>query len=337
MKNGPDLKQCFLYRGDKIIQQPINHDSLTNKLLDDYKIFVKQNSKQPFFFYFSFPHVHSDLFASPPFKNSSKRGLFGDNLNEMHWAVDQVLKFLTEEKLESKTMVIFLSDHGPHQELCELGGVTGGLKGGKKSSFEGGFRIPVIVRWPGVVDHGKVSQTPLSSLDLFPTLFRLAGGQSLSENVSYDGLDVSEILLGKTDIPTQQLKERLLFFYCSESLLAVRYMNLKFHLASHKLVTDEQLRVLCPDGMPLADMYTIKNCNDQGVQYHNPPLVYDLNRDPFENYPVDITKVAEQWKSVENKINLHKKNLVIGKTQLGNNKAEVIPCCDYPKCGCNYP
>ncbi|XP_022097906.1 arylsulfatase-like [Acanthaster planci] len=126
-----DRSSCFLYYNDTMLQQPFSHHNLTSAMLLDTKAFIYDHQHEPFFFYFSFPHTHSNMFSSTAFRNSSRRGFYGDNINEMSWAVGEMLQLLRDLNLERNTLAIFLSDHGPEREMCKEAGVSGPLKGKK--------------------------------------------------------------------------------------------------------------------------------------------------------------------------------------------------------------
>uniref|UniRef100_A0A914XU05 Sulfatase N-terminal domain-containing protein n=2 Tax=Plectus sambesii TaxID=2011161 RepID=A0A914XU05_9BILA len=341
--DGPENSQCFLYRGQKLIQQPIQFQTLTEDMVTDWKSFLDQSqsgkTRQPFFYYFSFPHVHTALWAAKDFKGKSQRGLYGDNLNEMAWAVGQVLDSLKAANIDKETLVLFMSDHGPHKEMCIYGGSTGGLKGGKSNSFEGGFRIPFIAWMPGTVPAGAASPAILSTLDLIPTFHKWILQRNLPENITFDGIDVIDYLLGKRLDPALNISQsRPLFFYCNQHLMAVRYRQYKIHFKTSPYFSDSQVKDDCVEGVPKGDWYVSQLCLLKDLVEQNPPLVYDLHADPREMYSLDVignTELHLMVKEVERIVESHKNGIAEVPNQLGKYDPKLIPCCNYPKCECN--
>uniref|UniRef100_A0A8D1GV17 Sulfatase N-terminal domain-containing protein n=1 Tax=Sus scrofa TaxID=9823 RepID=A0A8D1GV17_PIG len=171
---------CFLMRNHDITQQPMSYDNLTQRLTADAVRFIQRNAESPFLLVLSFLHVHTALFSSKIFAGKSKHGAYGDATEEMDWSVGQILDVLDELKLANNTLIYFSSDQGAHVEEVTVkgevhGGSNGIYKGGKATNWEGGIRVPGILRWPGVIQAGLELDAPTSNMDLFPTVANLAG------------------------------------------------------------------------------------------------------------------------------------------------------------------
>jgi arylsulfatase A len=139
------------------------------------------------------PHI--PLHASEKFVGSSKRGIYGDTIQELDWSTGEVLRSLKELGLDKNTLVIVTSDNGPN---TSTGGSAGLLKGGKGSTLEGGVRVPFVARWPGSIPAGTESAEAITIMDLLPTLTKLAGGDVPNDRV-IDGKDIWPLLAGKPD------------------------------------------------------------------------------------------------------------------------------------------
>ena len=144
-----DMRPCPLMRNEEVLEEPAEQATLTARYTEEAIGFIKAHRDEPFFLYFphTFPHV--PLFASDRFKGTSKRGLYGDVVEELDWSVGQVLKALEECDLGDRTLVVFTSDNGPWLTQSERGGSAGLLREGKGSTWEGGMREPAIAWWPG--------------------------------------------------------------------------------------------------------------------------------------------------------------------------------------------
>jgi arylsulfatase A-like enzyme len=275
-----------LLRNERIIERPADQTSLTRRYTEEAIGFIKKNKEQLFFLYFAHTFPHVPLFASDKFRGTSRRGLYGDAVEELDWSVGQVLETLRKEGLARDTLVVFTSDNGPSLSENQRGGSAGLLRDGKGTTWEGGMREPFVVWGPRRVSAGRTVHDLVSTLDLLPTLVTLAGGHPPADR-QLDGSDVSPLFLGAGPSP-----RKVMFFYRGETLYAVRNGPYKAHF-----ITEGAYR---PD-------YPRKE--------HNPPLLYNLDHDPSERFDIskkhpeviaDIQKIAEKHlktvKHVENQL-----------------------------------
>ncbi|MEJ7766967.1 MAG: sulfatase-like hydrolase/transferase, partial [Chitinophagaceae bacterium] len=172
---------------------------------------------QPFFLYLAHSMVHVPIAASLKFKGKSKLGLFGDVMMEVDWSVGEIMKTLHENGLDKNTLVVFTSDNGPWRNFGNHAGNTGGLREGKGSSWEGGTRIPCIMRWPGKIPAGTVCNKISSTLDLLPTIANLTGSK-LSTN-KIDGINILPLLFND---PDANPRDELAYYYKINDLEAFR-------------------------------------------------------------------------------------------------------------------
>lgn len=183
-----DMHPVELIDGDKVAEYPIDQNTLTRKLTDRALKFIGANRDRPFFLYLPHAMPHKPLAASDEFRGKSGAGLYGDAVQELDASVGQVLARLKELRLEERTLVVFASDNGPW-----YGGSTGGLRGMKGTSWEGGLRVPLIARFPGVIPPGRASDEPAVMPDLFATICSVAGVKSPDDR-TIDGKDLMPLL-----------------------------------------------------------------------------------------------------------------------------------------------
>ena len=181
-----------LFEGDEIIEYPCDQSTTTRRYFDKAIEFVGQNKEKPFFVYITPSMPHIPLFASEQFRGKSKRGLYGDVVEEIDWNVGRFLNYLDQQGLAESTLVIFASDNGPWLGYKEDSGSADPLRGGKFSYYEGGVRVPCILRWKGTIPAGVTSDAIIASIDLFPTIMHYAGCKSFRQEI--DGVDISSFL-----------------------------------------------------------------------------------------------------------------------------------------------
>ncbi|MGH9840410.1 MAG: sulfatase family protein, partial [Blastocatellia bacterium] len=158
---------------------------LTRLYTDESVKFIREQAKKkkPFFLFLAHTFPHVPLYASASFKGKSRRGLYGDTVEEIDASCGDILRALKELGIERETLVVFTSDNGPWIGKKLDGGSPGPFNEGKVSTWEGGFRVPFIARWPGRIAAGVTTRAFATAMDLFPTFVNLAGGKAPADRV----------------------------------------------------------------------------------------------------------------------------------------------------------
>ncbi|MBI3192355.1 MAG: sulfatase-like hydrolase/transferase, partial [Pedosphaera parvula] len=279
-----------LYRNETVIERPANQHTLTRRYTEEAIKFIQEHKQGPFFVYFphTFPHV--PLFASDKFNATSRRGLYGDVVEELDCSVGQIFNVLRQEKLTANTFVFFTSDNGPWLIQGDQGGSAGLLREGKGSTWEGGMREPGIAWWPGRIKAGAVTGELASTMDLYTTCLTLAGVPVPQDRV-VDGVDMAPILFhnGRSN-------RDVYFYYRGTQLYAVRKGPYKAHYLTRSAYGKDP------------------------VVKHDPPALYHLGHDPSEQF--DVSKDhPEVLADIAREVARHQAKLVPGKPQL----EEILP------------
>jgi arylsulfatase len=233
--NGPlhpivrDIPSLPLIDGDKVGELDPDQSQFTRRFTERAVAFIERNKDRPFFLYV--PHVmpHVPIFPSKEFQGRTEQGKYGDVIEELDASVGEILATIKRLSLDEKTLVIFATDNGPFLSYGNHAGSARPLREGKLTTFEGGVRVPCIMRWPGKVPAGRTSNELASTIDLLPTIARLTGGK-LSEN-PIDGLDIWPLISGEGRSPRDTF-----YFYAGDELQAVRSGPWKLHLP-HEYLT----------------------------------------------------------------------------------------------------
>lgn len=187
--------------------------------------FIERHKSRPFFLYVPHAMPHVPLYVSDQFKGKSKAGLYGDVIMEIDWSVGEILAALRRNGLDDRTLVIFTSDNGPWLLYGNHAGSALPLREGKGTMFDGGVRVPCIARWPGRIPSGVVSSEIATTMDLLPTLARLAGTEPPNDRL-LDGRDIWPLLSGQ---PGAQTPHEAFYYYWGRDLQAVRSGKWKLH------------------------------------------------------------------------------------------------------------
>ena len=280
-----DMRPVQVLDGEKVVEYPVVQATLTQRYTDRALDFIERNKAKPFFFYFAHAMPHKPLATSEKYYKQIGAGLYADVIAELDASVGQVLAKVKALGLDDRTFIIFTSDNGPW-----FGGSTGGLRGMKSTSWEGGYRVPFIARWPGKIPAGHVSAQPAVMMDLFATALNVAGIAPPADRV-VDGADILPLLTSDAKSPHE-----VIFGHQGARLATVRDARWKLHVLAANDRRDNTrpgerwIDARAPDGVTLLAPYEQYQPSDYpGLRTGDAPQpmsLFDLSADPGEQHNV---------------------------------------------------
>jgi arylsulfatase A len=245
--------QVPLIRGREIVEYPANQELFTSRYTKEAVRWIKKRKSERFFLYLAHNMPHAPVFASERFQSRSEGGRYGDVIEEIDWSVGQVMAAVKEAGIDEETLIVFTSDNGPWSMFEVHAGTAGPLRGEKGTSWEGGFRVPGIFRWPGKIAPEQVDGMA-ANLDLYATFATLAGGLQPKEKAGYISKDLSGVLLRGEASP------RKAWLYTGGAT-AFRSGDYKIHLSTKSRSSNPDTR------------------KREAVATHDPPLLFNLSSD----------------------------------------------------------
>jgi arylsulfatase A-like enzyme len=228
LQKGPrsDLySDLALYQNNEVVELNPDQNLLTTRYTEYALRFIEANRAKPFFLYLPHTMLHIPLGVSDKFAGETEYGLYGDVIEEIDWSVGEILQCLKKFQLDKKTLVIYTSDNGPPLSFGNHAGKAFPLREGKSTTFEGGIRVPCIMRWPGEIPAGFVSTEITTTMDLLPTIASMTGSQAPQDR-KIDGKDISPIMRGE---PGAKSQYNAFFYHWGSQLQAVRSGPWKLH------------------------------------------------------------------------------------------------------------
>lgn len=299
-----DMFPVQLVQNESVAEYPVVQATLTERYTQRAIDFVTANKDQPFFLYLPHAMPHKPLAASANYYSpETKNDLYGDVIAELDAGVGRLLQTVKDLGLDERTLVVFTSDNGPW-----YGGSTGGLRGMKGKTWEGGLRVPMIARMPGTIPAGIVNSAPAATIDILPTVAALVGVE-LPDDRTYDGLDIMPMLKSAS----AESPHAAIFGMQGPNLATIRSGKWKLHVRNPGPVrfsnlNDEELAQYIdprgPDGVNLlAPFEQAPPTEHPGVTSGVAPqanLLFDLESDPAEQTDVaaDHPEIVENLKKL---------------------------------------
>ena len=336
-----------LIDNDTIIEQPPDLSIISSRFTNEAISFMNKsiNNGSNFLLYMAYLHAHTPDFTSMESCNSSLRGRYGDSMRDLDESVGKIMTFIdTNPLISDNTVVFFTSDNGPWLNKSIAGGSASLFYEGKWTTWDGGVHMPGFVYWKNKIKPRSISYQMVSTMDIFPTIINLAKGKIPNDRY-IDGKDMTKLLLNDDD--NEELHECLYFFGgttnagCDKyeqcpGLWAIRCGSYKIHwVTRHTNWTYDEYGIITN---------TIK-----GPIIRDPPLLFNVDRDPAEQFPISVD--TEIYKGMIQYMTKKRDEMeatidydsIVNQVQLGF-KDEYVLCCDpfsqtlypeYPACTCN--
>jgi len=273
-------QDLLLYRNENALKEIIDQSSLTKDITTESINFIKKNKDHPFFLYIAHPQPHVPLFVSENFMNITGEGLYADVITEIDYSVGRITKYLEENDLSDNTIFVFTSDNGPWLSYGDHSGSSGIFREGKGTTWEGGVRVPSIIKFPNGLRPSIIDE-PVMAIDWMPTFANITKSK-LSQN-KIDGKDIWPLLSGELN---QTPHKELYFYYRVNELHSIRMNEWKIQFS--RTYRSLNGREGGKNGIPVKyDMNVIEN-NE----------LYNLKDDPEEKINV-YDKFPEIAKKME--------------------------------------
>ncbi len=197
-----------LYHNFEPIEHPVNQNTLTTRYTERAVDLIESDRDEPFFLYLAYAMPHLPVHTSEKFQGTSGAGRYADVIETLDWSAGEIMEALEREGIADNTILIFISDNGPWLDtpdrMLQAGnerwhvGSPGPFRGWKATTYEGGPRVPGIIRWPGQVPAGRTTPEIFSVLDVYPTLMSVLDAD-MPDELTFDGQNQLDFLLGETD------------------------------------------------------------------------------------------------------------------------------------------
>ena len=260
-----------LIEGDQIIDEevtPEDQSQLTSRYTEWAVKFIEGRKDKPFFLYLAHSMPHVPLFVGEGFRGKSQQGLYGDVISEIDWSVGEILRALDKHAIADNTLVILTTDNGPWLSYGTHAGSAGPLREGKGTCWEGGTRVPCVMRWPGMIPAGAENDAMLMTIDLLPMIAGRVGAKI--PEVPIDGRNVWPLI---ANAPNARNPHQAYFsWFADNELQAVTSGDGRW-----KLMLPHTYRTLA--GRPGGDGGTPAKYEERTIKQ---PELYDLKNDVAE-------------------------------------------------------